>query len=84
MTNAELALTRAKTAAQSATSWIDLHNAVFGIGGIAQSLFPTVEDRRAFSSTDEFIEILTMIHALDPSRSPVPAPAPPVPPTNQA
>ena len=58
---AEQALEFAKTEAARADHWIDLHNAVFGIGGKCTELFPTQSDRVAFSKTPDHAAILELL-----------------------
>jgi len=55
--------------AEEAKDWVELHNALFGIGGKATELFRTDADRRAFSRTPEYRRILSLFDTL---------PAPPV------
>ncbi len=54
---------------QAAADWVELHNALFGLGGKATELFPTEAERTAFSRTKEYKRILALMDGL---------PAPPV------
>lgn len=58
------ALKRARQAAASAHTWIELHNAVFGIGGLTADLFRTPSERTAFLKTPEYKTIRGMIDDL--------------------
>jgi hypothetical protein len=56
----EFAQSRAKTAKH----WIELHNALFGIGGKISELFPTETERTAFGASDEFKKVTKLIDSL--------------------
>jgi predicted HicB family RNase H-like nuclease len=49
-------------------TWIDLHNALFGIGGKLFELFPTDRDRSAFMKTDEYDALHEMISEMRAER----------------
>src|SRR5882762_9793336 len=59
----------AQERAQHASDWIDLHNALFGLGGKATELFATESERTAFCRMKEYKQILALMDRL---------PAPPV------
>jgi hypothetical protein len=61
---AKQALDAATKARDNAVSWVDLHNALFGIGGEISRLFPTEAERIAFTRTDEFAAITAMADEL--------------------
>jgi hypothetical protein len=44
--------------------WVELHNALFGIGGRATALFPTEAERTALSRTPEFKKVLALMDGL--------------------
>jgi hypothetical protein len=50
--------------AARASDWIDVSNAVFGLGGKATELFPTEAERTAFSRTDEYRRLLALLDTL--------------------
>ncbi|MBC8113654.1 MAG: toxin-antitoxin system HicB family antitoxin [Candidatus Saccharimonas sp.] len=56
-----LGLARAK--AEAGATWTELHNALFGIGGLAAKLFTTPSARTAFSKTSEHADLLALIDA---------------------
>ena len=60
-TKAQQALAFARERARTAKSWLDLHNALFGIGGKLTDLFPTEKDRIAFSRSEEQAAILELL-----------------------
>lgn len=47
-----------------AADWVELHNALFGLGGKATALFPTEEERTALSRTTEYRRILALLDNL--------------------
>jgi hypothetical protein len=47
-----------------AADWVQLHNALFGLGGKAMALFPTEADRTALSRTPEYKKVLALMDAL--------------------
>ncbi len=51
----------ARSLAETCVSWIDMHNALFGLGGICSQLFISEIDRTAFARTPEFTEIHELI-----------------------
>lgn len=61
---AALALAAARDEAKKGGNWATVHNAVFGIGGVAQTLFPSERERTTFSKTAEFAEIWKIIEDL--------------------
>ncbi len=54
----------ARLRAQQAADWVDLHNALFGLGGKANELFPAEPDRMAFSQTEECKQIFALLDSL--------------------
>jgi hypothetical protein len=68
---AQQALEFVRREATRAESGTDLHNAFFGNGGQYGKLFPTREQREAFSKTPEYQEIVRIQDAFDerPKRS---------------
>ncbi len=58
---AKQALAFAQERAAAAQTWIELHNAMFGIGGKCTELFPTESERTGFCQTPEFAEIMKLI-----------------------
>jgi hypothetical protein len=54
----------AEERARQAADWIELHNAIFGIGGKATELFTTESERTAFSRTKECKRIFAMMDEL--------------------
>jgi hypothetical protein len=59
----------AEQRAAEAASWLDLSNALFGLGGKATEAFPTERERTAFCKTEEYKRLLALMDGL---------PAPPV------
>jgi hypothetical protein len=47
-----------------AADWIELSNALFGMGGKATELFPTESERTAFCRTKEYKQILALMDTL--------------------
>lgn len=45
---ARAVLAYAESRARQAADWVELHNALFGIGGKATAMFPTEAERTAF------------------------------------
>jgi hypothetical protein len=68
-TKARALLEFAKARAAECGDWVELHNALFGIGGKATELLPTESERTAFSQTAECKAIFALFDKL-------PAPAP--------
>ena len=54
----------AEKCAKSATDWVVLENALFGLGGKANELFPTEAERTAFCRTPEYKSILALMDSL--------------------
>lgn len=54
----------AETRAKKSGTWVDLHNALFGMGGKATELFPTETERTAFSKTPECKRIFALLDEL--------------------
>jgi hypothetical protein len=59
----------AEQRAREAADWVELSNAVFGLGGKATLAFATETERTAFCKTEEYKRILALMDTL---------PAPPV------
>jgi predicted HicB family RNase H-like nuclease len=57
----KVALAFARQTAKTARSWVDFHNALFGIGGKCTELFPTEADRVAFAKTGEYREVQQLL-----------------------
>lgn len=62
-TRAAEALAAMRELKDKGASWVELHNACFGIDGIATKLFPRDADRAAFTKTPEFDQIMAMLDA---------------------
>ncbi|HMC66152.1 MAG TPA: toxin-antitoxin system HicB family antitoxin [Gemmataceae bacterium] len=58
------ALEFAEERAAKAVDWVELHNALFGLGGKATELFSTESERTAFSRTEEYKRILALMDRL--------------------
>jgi HicB family len=56
----------AERRAEQAADWVELHNALFGIGGKATELFTTEAERTAFSRTKECKRIFALFDSLPP------------------
>jgi hypothetical protein len=54
----------AQQRAAQAADWIEVSNAVFGLGGKATELFPTESERTAFCRTQEYRQILALMDTL--------------------
>ncbi len=54
----------AQQRAAKAADWIELSNALFGLGGKATELFLTESERTAFCRTEEYKQILTLMNTL--------------------
>jgi len=54
----------AEQRAAQAADWLELHNALFGLGGKANELFPTEAERTAFSRTPESKRIFALMDTL--------------------
>jgi HicB family len=57
----------AEQRAAQAADWLELHNALFGLGGKANELFPTEAERTAFSRTPESKRIFALMDCLPSS-----------------
>lgn len=51
------ALHAAQSIAPNCRTWVELHNALFGLGGVCPQLFTSESDRIEFSRTPQFGEI---------------------------
>jgi len=65
---AQQLLAFAKKRAGTCKTWIDLPNAVYGIGGKFGELMPTRSERAAFVETPEFRQIADLTAALPRER----------------
>jgi hypothetical protein len=54
----------AQARAPGAADWLELHFALFGVGGKATELFPTEAERTAFSRTAEYKQIFRLLDQL--------------------
>ena len=54
----------AEQRATQAADWLELHNALFGLGGKANELFPTEAERTAFSRSPERKRIFALMDGL--------------------
>lgn len=54
----------AEQRAKQAADWVELHNALFGLGGKATELFTTESERTAFSKTAECRRIFALLDNL--------------------
>ena len=54
----------AEQRAAQAADWLELHNALFGLGGKANELFPTEAERTAFSRAPESKRIFALMDTL--------------------
>jgi len=54
----------AEQRAREATDWVELHNALFGIGGKVTELFTTEAERTAFVQTEEAKQIFALFDTL--------------------
>jgi hypothetical protein len=54
----------AQQRAARAADWIELSNALYGLGGKATELFPTESERTAFCRTEEYKQILALMNTL--------------------
>jgi hypothetical protein len=64
VTKARQVLRFARQRAARAADWIELSNALFGLGGKATELFATESERTAFCRTEEYREILALMDTL--------------------
>jgi hypothetical protein len=58
------ALSFAQQQAKQAKTWIELSNALYGMGGKCGELFPTASDRAQFAKTSEYKAISELLAAL--------------------
>ena len=63
-TSAQQALQLAQEKAPECPYWLDLHNALYGVGAPFGQLFPTPAERVAFSQTEESKQIQALISEL--------------------
>ena len=68
-TPADELLSFAQESAKHAKTWMDLHNAVYGLGGKFGELFPDQKSRTVFAKSSQFHEIGHMIRALNKDES---------------
>ncbi|MBI1915620.1 MAG: toxin-antitoxin system HicB family antitoxin [Planctomycetes bacterium] len=54
----------AEERAAQAADWVELHNALFGLGGKATALLPTESERTAFAKTAECKRLFTLFDRL--------------------
>jgi len=73
MTNAQKMLQFARKRAETASDWMELHNAIYGIGGKLGELFPDKSSRVQFSATSEFAAVNELVDALCKKKDSVPA-----------
>src|SRR5262245_16999079 len=64
LSRARQLLAFAEEEAARAADWVELHNALFGIGGRAVILFPTEAERTALSRTPEYKKVLALMDGL--------------------
>ncbi len=57
-------LSFAQERASTATDWLDLHNALFGVDGKATRSFASVAERTAFTRTPEYQKVLKLLDRL--------------------
>jgi predicted HicB family RNase H-like nuclease len=60
-TKAQRLLAFARQRAKQSQNWVELHNALFGIGGKAGELFTTESERTAFSQTEECKQVFALL-----------------------
>jgi hypothetical protein len=63
-TKAHQVLEFAEQRAKQAADWVELHNALFGLGGKATELFTTESERTAFAQTKECKRIFALLDNL--------------------
>jgi len=63
---ARLLLEFAEQRAKQAADWVELHNALFGLGGKATELFTTESERTTFAQTKESKRIFALLDSLPP------------------
>jgi hypothetical protein len=54
----------AELKSQECATWVELHNAIYGIGGKFGELFPTAAARTTFAGSEEFKAIAALIESL--------------------
>lgn len=54
----------AESRAKEVSDWLELHFALFGVGGIANELFTTETERTAFCRTEEYKRLLALMDTL--------------------
>jgi hypothetical protein len=54
----------AQQRAARAADWLELSNALFGLGGKATEMFPTEAERTAFCRTEQYKQILALLDTL--------------------
>ena len=54
----------AEQRAQESADWVELHNALFGLGGKANELFPTESERTVLTRTAECKRIFALLDGL--------------------
>src|SRR5438105_8271490 len=59
----------AEDRAKKVANWIELHNALFGIDGLATRTFATEAERTAFCRTPEYKRLLAMMDDLPAPRA---------------
>jgi hypothetical protein len=64
MAKAKQVLKFAESRAKEAADWLELHFALFGVGGIANDLFTTETERTAFCRTVEYKRLLSLMDTL--------------------
>jgi hypothetical protein len=66
ITRAREVLAFAEKRAGEAADWVELSNALFGLGGKATEAFATEKERTAFCKTEEYKRILGLMDGLPP------------------
>lgn len=61
---AQQLLEHARSLGSATTDWMEVFNGVFGAGALFSRLFPTEQERLAFSATSQRKEIFDLLHAL--------------------
>ena len=54
----------ARVAAKTSKTWIELSNAIYGVGGPFARLFPELSTRTAFAKSPEYKEVSALIESL--------------------
>src|SRR5438046_74931 len=65
---AKQVLAFAEAKAKEVADWLELHFAIFGVGGKATELFPTEAERAAFLKTPEHKRLLALMDRLPTPR----------------